>query len=195
MSEPTEPTEPSAGDPTTASSPSDPAPADPQPTWGAQPVATAAAPPPPTYSSQSVREMSTAKRRKLGGAVGVLAALAVIAVKFGAAFGLGALWHHSKHEAGDAEKVVQRVMETESDAEITNGLMPGVDPGDVFDASCISLLSAQANESEVLYTIDRSKKNADGSATVTVGFQHDKGHMEVHLLSRDGWRIDHIACD
>ena len=162
---------------------------DPTTPASAQPEASTPFPPYPSAPVPAAHA-SGHRGRKLGAVAAVLVGLLVVALKFGAGFGLASLFDNAKHEVDDAEAVVQRFMETDSPEEATAALDPTADVERVFDVSCAVVLG----QDEVMFQIDESTKNADGSATVILDIKKADPDVNVHLVQRDGWKIDRITC-
>jgi hypothetical protein len=114
----------------------------------------------------------------------------VIGVKILAALGIGGLFHHVEHRAGDAEKSVDAVLQASTAAEAMPHFVAGVRLNRVL-AGCSEL----TDESSVTYKISRSSLEDDGSADVTVDVVGKDGDVHFHLVDQGGWKIDDVTCD
>lgn len=161
-------------------------------TDGAWPAGTGAAGPPPyggaTYSSGPVPAPPKARKTKLRIVGGIIVAIVVVALKFGAAFGIGALWHHSQHKAQDAETAVKAALKG---TDFGSYLAPGATIGTVTTTDCWSYLTSSAWST---YEIPKSSKNDDGSADVQLDPTGQSRHLDFHLVDDGGWKIDRITC-
>lgn len=143
-----------------------------------------------TYSSGPAPTPPKARKTKLRVLGGVVAAIVVLGLKFGAVFGISALWHHSQHKAGDAEDVVDSALQSDTASGFTAELAQGVTLQKVIDPACFTTFQTATE-----YKIPKSHKNDDGSADVSVDFQDSDTDADVHLVQQSGaWRIDRITC-
>ena len=162
----------------------------PSPTFGSQTYAAPTQPPAPyasgdtgaSFGSQTYPAPAPTKGRKRWGRIGgLVAVVAVIAVKVLAAIGLGGLFHHVEHRAGDAEQVVKAMWTSNGDP--SKYFVPGfsfrsLDPG------CRAAFTAGG-----MAKISSSKKESDTTADVTL--DPDKGSsIHFHLVDQGSWLID-----
>ena len=152
------------------------------------PVPPPAPTPPPPVAPTAAPKNRTRLVRIIGG---IVVAVVVLALKFGAIAGIVHIFKGDKHKAKEAEAVVNTFAQA-SDSSADNLLVGGKFVG-VIDVACATKLGNTSVDAR--YVIEKSEKDGATGADVYVRIDHNGPNVLFHLTDASGsWLIDKISC-